>query len=156
MHEALIIFAGNTGTMDIIWKATLILLTGSLGIWKGVPAGLALGFHWGWVWVLVSAGALLAAALLCFGGGKVIDMIKSRLSAKGKKNEKALRLYKRYGIPGLGLLGTLIFGPNLTVIIGISLPGSRVKLFLYTAIGIVVWTLLLSVSGGSVARWLTG
>ena len=72
--------------LELLYKYVLIFLTGLLGIWKAVPVGLAFGTHPFMIWLLTSAGAVLAVLILNFFGSKIRAYIQKR--REGKKNKK--------------------------------------------------------------------
>ncbi len=149
----------------VVTNSAAIFLMGLLGIWKAVPVGFALGAGPVLTWLMTSLGAMVAAVVLYFFG----DRIRRYLSRKEKKpraekrNARAERLLERYGTAGLGLLGCLVMGPNMTMLIGLVIVRSPRKLLTWTIAGILVWTLALTLLAAvsidlflQIASWFGG
>ncbi|TSB48422.1 small multi-drug export protein [Alkalicoccobacillus porphyridii] len=64
--------------------------------------------------------------------------------AKTKKNERAQRIFAKYGLPGLCLIGPT-FGSHLTALIGMSLSGSRMRTTVWMMISLTLWTILMTI-----------
>jgi hypothetical protein len=56
-------------------------------------------------------------------------------------------LFEKYGIPGMGILGTLLLGPNMTMAMGMIIVKKEKALLLWTGLGIIVWTVVLTLIG---------
>lgn len=124
----------------------LIFLTGMLGIWKAVPVGVAFGADPFGIWLMTTLGATAAVIILYFFGNRIRDYLtrKRRGRQKSRKNRRAAHLFEKYGTPGLGLLGCLLMGPNMTMLIGLVIVKSPIKLLYWTICGIVVWSLAIT------------
>lgn len=55
-----------------------------------------------------------------------------------------MQLFEKYGAPGLGLVGCLLLGPNLTILTGVVIVHSPRKLLCWTIAGILIWSLVLT------------
>jgi membrane protein DedA with SNARE-associated domain len=133
-----------------ITYSILIYLTGMLGIWKAVPVGFAVGTEPILTWLMTSLGAITSAIVLYFFGSKIKGYLDARRKKKErirKKESRALRLFDRYGTAGLGFLGCLLMGPNMTMLIGLVIVKKPRKLLQWTIAGIVIWTLALVILG---------
>ena len=64
-----------------------------------------------------------------------------------KKENKLINLFNKYGVHGLGIIGTLFMGPNLTMALGITIVKNPNKLLLWVNIGIIIWTIVLTYVG---------
>ena len=130
----------------VINNYIFIFLTGMLGIWKAVPVGVALGADPIGIWLMTSSGAVLAVIILYFFGNRIREFLarKRKSQSPGKKDLRAARLFDKYGTPGLGLLGCLLMGPNMTMLIGLVIVKSPSRLLYWTIAGIVIWSLALT------------
>lgn len=135
--------------MCSLYNALIIFLTGLLGIWKAIPVGLALQCNATTIIVTTAAGALVAISIIYLLGSKVKEWILNRLNkGKGEKRKGRLTaLFDKYGIMGMGILGTLLLGPNMTMAMGMIIVKKEKKLLLWTAIGIIIWTVVLTLIG---------
>jgi membrane protein DedA with SNARE-associated domain len=131
---------------ETVYKEILVFLTGILGIWKAIPVGLLLKVNPVFIFLFTSLGAITGVLILFFFGNKLRGFIQRKQKSKGIQNneKRAGKLLETYGSPGLGLLGCLVMGPNLTVLIGLALVQSPVRFLYWTVAGIVVWSLVLT------------
>ena len=74
---------------------------------------------------------------------------------KSKKEERVLKLFDRYGLIGLGIFGTLIIGPPMTMILGLALVQKQKHFLYWTMTGIVVWSLVLTILGSLGIEFIT-
>jgi membrane protein DedA with SNARE-associated domain len=135
--------------MCSLYNSWIIFLTGLLGVWKAIPVGLALGCNAFTIILMTGTGALLAIVIIYLLGSRVKKWILKRLD-KGKSEKKKGKLnslLEKYGIPGMGILGTLLLGPNMTMAMGMIIVKKEKALLLWTAVGIVIWTVVLTFIG---------
>ena len=120
---------------------------GMLGIWKAVPLGLLLKAHPVFIFLMTSLGAVAGVLILFFFGGKIRNFVLRRRRNKHKnaKENRAALLFEKFGAAGLGFLGCLIMGPNMTIILGMVVVRSQKKLLYATLAGVVVWSLVLTI-----------
>jgi len=123
-----------------------IFLMGMLGIWKAIPLGLLLKSHPGFIFLMTTLGACSAVLILFFFGNKIRAYVLRKRAKKEKSNKqnRASKLFEKYGAAGLGLLGCVLMGPNMTIILGMVVVKEQKKLLYWTLVGIVVWSLVLT------------
>ena len=131
----------------MIANLTVILFLGILGIWKSVPVGFILNLHPILVCTMTILGASLGVLLIYLIGSKLKRRILSLSGKSNKKQQKINKIFDRYGVPGLGMLATLVVGPALTMALGLTIVKNGKNLLLWTNIGIVVWSVLLTLIG---------
>ena len=73
--------------------------------------------------------------------------IKWRYGNKSPKKGRISNIWNKYGSIGLGLLSPLLFGAPLGAALGIGLGAPKDSLLLWMAIGIVIWSVLLTTAG---------
>jgi len=98
---------------------------------------------------MTGAGALVAIVIIYLLGRKVKKWILNRIN-KGKsvsKKGKLNRLFEKYGVPGMGIIGTLLLGPNMTMAMGMIIVKKERSLLVWTAAGIIIWTVVLTLIG---------
>jgi len=124
----------------------LIFLMGMLGIWKAIPLGLVLKANPFFIFLMTSLGASAAVLILFFFGNKIRDYILRKRAKKDKNNKenRAAKLFEKYGAAGLGFLGCLLMGPNMTIILGMVVVKSQKKLLYWTLAGVIIWSMLLT------------
>jgi len=131
----------------MIANLTVILFLGVLGIWKSVPVGFILNMHPILVCTMTILGASMGVLLIYLIGSKLKRRILSLRGKSNKKQQKINKIFDRYGVPGLGMLATLVVGPALTMALGLTIVKNGKNLLLWTNIGIVVWSVLLTLIG---------
>ncbi|MCD6597760.1 MAG: VTT domain-containing protein [Bacteroidales bacterium] len=140
-------------SLDII----TIFLVGITGMWKAIPLGFFLEVSPFYIFLMTSLGSILGILILFFFGNKIRSFILNRRLKKGKskKEERVLKLFDRYGLIGLGIFGTLIIGPPMTMILGLALVQKQKHFLYWTMTGIVVWSLVLTILGSLGIEFIT-
>ena len=134
---------------DEFYKALLIFITALTGIWKAVPLGFILKAHPTVIFFATAAGGLLSVLALYFSGNKIKNLILGK-KAKERGSKKAIRvkrIFDRFGSPGLGILGTLLFGQIVTVLLGLLMVKSQKRFLLWVIAGTILCSLVLSIVG---------
>jgi membrane protein YqaA with SNARE-associated domain len=134
--------------MWLKWLAVFGL--GMTGLWQGIPAGFALQLHPLVTAATAAAGSLLATLIVLFLGDKLRQrLIRRKPAADGNVPAERLidRVWRRYGVVGLGLLGPGLTGAPLGAALGLSMgvPGRR--LLSWLALGIVLWSTGMTLAG---------
>jgi membrane protein DedA with SNARE-associated domain len=132
-------------------KLIIIYLAGMTGISKAVPVGIMLQASPLLVAFMTALGALTAATALYLLGGWIRQVIESRMNGKRlrRKRERTNELLTKYGIIGLGILGTILLGIHVTIIMGLLIVQAKRKLLIWTVVGIVIWTSVLTAATAS-------
>lgn len=129
--------------MEVILKFATVVGLGIIELWAAIPAGLAIGLHPILTGLASALGSIVA--LVVFLGDQIRNWIISRRKRKIKEeNSSIYRVWNKYGVIGLGLLSPLITGAPLGAAIGISLGAPPSRLILWMVIGIVAWTIVLT------------
>ena len=142
---------------DEIYKALLILITALTGIWKAVPLGYILKAHPMVIFLATSIGGMISVLVLYFSGNKIKNLILGKNAAQNK-SKKALRIkrvFNKFGSPGLGILGTLLFGQIMTILLGLLLVKSQGRFLLWAMGGIVFSSLTLTIAGNFSIEFFT-
>ncbi|MBP1989534.1 small multi-drug export protein [Paenibacillus eucommiae] len=63
----------------------------------------------------------------------------------GKRMELARKLFNKYGVPGVALIGPLVFGHHIGAFISLVSGASRRYVTLWMTIGVLVWTIAVGV-----------
>lgn len=133
----------NIESLLIIFAASMVEL------WLAIPLGLVMEVNPILIAIISSAGAILSAFFVIILG----DNLRTRFLNWKFKDEKALeksRLYEiwnKYGVIGLGLLSPLLFGAPLGAAVGIALGARKEHLLLWMSIGIIIWSIGLTLAG---------
>ena len=118
-------------------------------IYAAIPAGFAFGLS-PWIIFFASVGGGLAGVFVAaFLGDKIRALFRKNKPVKEKPNKHALiyRLWNKYGIIGLGFIGTLLVGAPISIAIGVSLNAGLKKLLTWCCIGVVTRCVLFTLIG---------
>jgi len=133
----------------IDYPLIIIFFTAMLGIWKAIPLGLAFNANPILIWLTTVAGASFSVFVLYFFGKQIREyIIKKRENKTNKgKEARAKQLLDKYGMFGLGFIGTFLMGPQMTIILGLIIVKSDTKLLYWTICGIFVWSFVITYMG---------
>ena len=114
-----------------------------LELWAAVPAGFALGLPALAVGLLSAGGSIVGVVVLAFAGGRLRAwLLAKRGNPAANREGRLYRVWERWGVPGLGLVGPLLLGAPLAALAGIALGAPRGRLVLWCSLGAALWTAL--------------
>lgn len=128
--------------------------------WTAIPAGLALSIHPIAI-ILITSTSYISGILICILPAQsvriwVMKRFGKQLDQSTQDDRFIMRLWHRYGIIGFGLIAPMTVGAQLGAIIGIALNIPRKKLVLWMIIGVILWsvglTLLAAAGVGLVTK----
>ena len=124
----------------------IIYLTGMLGIQKAIPVGIILNTPPPSICLMTILGASTMVIVIYMLGSQVRQFVFKKINKNrlNKKKMKTNRIVSKFGIIGLGLLGTVIMGPHITILMGLMVVDEKRKLFVWIIIGILFWTTILT------------
>lgn len=129
--------------MESEWLHILALIgIGGIGLVITIPYGLAFQID-PWVICITNIiGSSLSISIIYFLGKKVKRIIQTKRGRKLTEGSerKMNRILERYGVIGLGLIMPGFFGPAIGMAIGISLVRNLKKLFFWSIIGCILWS----------------
>ncbi|PIC97628.1 DNA-binding protein [Sporosarcina sp. P26b] len=129
-----------------------VLVAVPLGILRGMPLATAvlIGF----------AGNALTIILEIMIFQKLKDWWESRkktdANAPSKRTARAESIWKRFGIPGLALLGPVLIGSHLATFLALALGSSKSQTAIWLLISLAIWSVVfgtLTVMGVDVFFW---
>ena len=132
--------------MDETGKYLIVYFAGATGIWKGIPAGIALNLHPVLTGLFTALGSISSVLILFFAGDSFRQWILGKYGSKRieRKKSKFIKLTDRYGAWGLGLLTTGLLGPFTSLFLGLILIKDTRIFFIYLIFGIFIWSFILS------------
>ena len=133
--------------MELFIKLITVTGLGIIELWAAIPMGTALKLHPLINGIASALGAIIGAVLVIVLGDRLRNwLLKRRGREKGQeKNGRIYRIWEKYGVIGLGMLSPLLTGAPLGAAIGISLGASPGRLIFWMSIGIVIWTIVLTI-----------
>ncbi|TCT23406.1 putative small multi-drug export protein [Melghiribacillus thermohalophilus] len=101
------------------------------------------------VTLLGLAGNLLTVFLLLAFIDQFQNWRRSRKQSKdlneSKRSKRAQKIWRKYGLPGLALLGPLVVGSHLTALASMSFGGAKKKTFVWITASITLWSITFTV-----------
>lgn len=115
-----------------------------------IPLGIIGGLSPVWVMILAFVGNMLTVLILIIAFQKVREWMESRKKENGKGNskrtERGKRIWSKYGMPGLALLGPILIGTHIAAFIGLLFGASKVNTTIWMTISIALWTLVFGIA----------
>jgi len=127
-------------------KYFLVYLAGATGLWKGIPAGIALNIHPAHIALFTALGSITSVLILYFAGNTFRTWVLKKIGTKRleRKKTKFQRVTNKYGAFGLGLITTGLLGPFTSLFLGLVLIEDSRKFVVYLLSGIFVWSFILA------------
>jgi hypothetical protein len=127
-------------------KIASIFALAFFSFWPAIPAGLALGLAPVTVIVTTTLSYSTGAALVALFGGPIRDWIMKRIGDRSAlaSQGRLRQIWDRFGIIGLGLAAPLTVGAQIGAAIGLALNAPPRRLFLWMALGGLVWSIALT------------
>ncbi len=115
-----------------------------------IPLGILSGLSPFWVMILAFIGNMLTVLILIIAFQKVKEWMESRKQRGGKgeskRTERGKRIWSKYGMPGLALLGPILIGTHIAAFIGLLFGASKVNTTIWMMISIALWTLVFGIA----------
>lgn len=119
-------------------------------IYAAIPAGFAFGLSPWAIFFASITGGLIGTFVAAFLGDKIRAFFHKKKPAKNtaeKKHPMMLRLWNKYGIIGLGFLGTMSVGAPISLAVGIGLNANIKKLVIWCCIGVITRCVVFTLVG---------
>ncbi|MEZ7170733.1 small multi-drug export protein [Sporosarcina sp. OR05] len=111
-----------------------------------IPLGIIRGLSPVWVMILAFIGNMLTVLLLIIAFQRVKEWMEKRREKTGKpeskRTERGKRIWNKYGMPGLALLGPILIGTHIAAFIGLLFGATKVNTTVWMTISITLWTLV--------------
>jgi len=118
-------------------------------IYAAIPAGFAFGMSPLAIFSSSVVGGLAGVFVSAFLGDKIRAFFNKNKVAKEEKPKHPMvfRIWNKYGIIGLGFLGTLSVGAPISIAVGVTLNANLKKLLTWCCIGEITRCLLFTLIG---------
>jgi membrane protein YqaA with SNARE-associated domain len=108
-------------------------------IYAAIPAGYAMGLS---PWAILFAsiiGGITGAFIAAFLGDKIKAFIYKNKKNKTEKPKTGLahRIWEKYGLIGLGLIGTFTVGAPVSIAVGVGFNANLHKLLFWCCMGVI-------------------
>jgi hypothetical protein len=146
LREYQTIFYCETMNLESI---IIVFIAGVVELWLAIPLGFLLDVNPIITTIVAASGAILAAACITVLGENLRNrFLRWRYGDEnGLEKSRLYKIWNKYGVIGLGLTSPLLFGAPLGAAVGITLGAEKNRLLLWMSIGIVIWSVGLSVAG---------
>ena len=120
-------------------KIATVVALASFEIYAAIPAGFAFGLS---AWIIFFAsitGGLAGVFVAAFLGDKIRAFIAKYKKKKEEKPRTGLvyRIWDKYGIIGLGFLGTITVGAPVSIAVGVGFDAPLKKLITWCCLGVI-------------------
>lgn len=138
----------------MLLKFFTVAALASFEIYAAIPAGFAFGLSPYVIFLASVTGGLAGVFVAAFLGDKVKAFIARFKKPKEEKPKSGMifRIWEKYGIIGLGFLGTLTMGAPASIAVGLGFNASLKKLLTWCCIGVVTRCVLFTIIGHHGAR----
>lgn len=114
-----------------------------------IPVGIISGLNPFWVVIIGFTGNLVTVLGLIIGYDKFKNWLEARregtVQKESKRSERAKRLWNKYGLPGMILLGPILIGTHIAAFIGMALGASKRMTTIWSIVSIGLWALVFGV-----------
>ena len=126
-----------------------VVALASFEIYAAIPAGFAFGLS---AWIIFFAsitGGLAGVFIAAFLGDKIRAFVSKYKKKKEEKPRTGLvyRIWDKYGIIGLGFLGTMTVGAPVSIAVGVGFNAPLKKLITWCCLGVITRCLVFTVIG---------
>lgn len=118
-------------------------------IYAAIPAGFAFGLSPWTIFFASLAGGLAGVFVATFLGDKIRAFFHKKRPVKdeAKRHPVIARLWNKYGIVGLGLIGTITVGAPISIAVGTGFNVNLKKLLVWCCIGVLTRCCLFTIIG---------
>ena len=126
-----------------------VALLASVEVYAAIPAGFAFGLHPGTIFSASALGGLAGVFIAAFLGDRIRKFFTRNKKVKEEKPKTGLiyRIWEKYGVIGLGFLGTMTVGAPVSLAVGVGFNVPLKKLVTWCCIGVLVRCSLFTVIG---------
>lgn len=134
----------------MILKILTVAGLATFEIYAAIPAGFAFGLSPWTIFFASVTGGLIGVFVAAFLGDKIRAFFHKNKPTKEsaeKKHPVILRMWNKYGIIGLGFLGTVSVGAPISIAIGVGLKADIKKLVTWCCIGVITRCIVFTLVG---------
>ena len=135
----------------MFFKVLTVCALASFEIYAAIPAGFAFGLS-PWIIFFASiAGGIAGVFVAAFLGDK-IRALAGKYRKRTEKEEKpktgmVYRIWDKYGIIGLGFLGTMTVGAPVSIAVGVGFNAPLKKLITWCCLGVITRCIIFTIVG---------
>lgn len=115
-----------------------------------IPLGIVTGLSPIWVIILGFLANLLTVLVVIVGYQKVKDWMDKRKQGEEKEESKRTargkKIWDKYGMPGVALLGPIFIGAHIAAFLGLFLGAKKSNVTLWMTISLALWSLVFGIA----------
>ncbi|MBU9723840.1 MULTISPECIES: small multi-drug export protein [Bacillaceae] len=139
--------------LHVFWPYILVFIFAATPFFEAftvIPLGIFVGLPIVPVFILGITGNVLTVLLVILFINKIKEWRRKRSNTDEEKptSKRALRaqtIWKKYGLPGLALIGPLFVGSHLTAFMSISLGGTKRKVAYWMTASMIIWSITFTI-----------
>jgi membrane protein YqaA with SNARE-associated domain len=135
----------------MLYKILTVAGLATFEIYAAIPAGFMFKLS---PWVIFFAsliGGIIGVFIAAFLGEKIEKLLarfrKPKVEVVIKKPNLAHKIWEKYGVVGLGILGTFMVGAPVSIAVGVGFNVSMHKLALWCCIGVLARCIIFTLVG---------
>lgn len=130
-------------------KIATVAALASFEIYAAIPAGFAFGLGPVTIFLASISGGLASVFIAAFLGDKIREFVSKYKKKKEKELQTGLiyRIWNKYGIMGLGFLGTITVGAPVSIAVGVGFNAPLKKLITWCCLGVIARCVLFTTIG---------
>ncbi|GAE30539.1 small multi-drug export protein [Alkalihalobacillus hemicellulosilyticus] len=138
--------------LEFLWMYTLIFLLSAIPLLEAViviPFAIFAGMPAVQVTIVALIGNLVTVYFIII----FIEQIKkwrknkkpSKKSTENRRSQRAERIWKKYGLPGLAIIGPLIVGSHITALMSLTFGGTKRGVTYWLTFSLIGWCVLAAI-----------
>ena len=135
----------------MFYKILTVTGLATFEIYAAIPAGFAFGLPPIVIFLASLVGGILGVFVAAYLGDKIKSWVNQFRKNKVEKTKKepgfVLKIWEKYGVIGLGLLGTMSVGAPISIGIGVGFNVPTNKMVFWCSLGVLIRCALFTTLG---------
>ena len=135
----------------MIYKIGTVAGLATFEIYAAIPAGFAFGLSPIVIFLASFIGGIIGVFAAAYLGDKIKSLVNQFRKNKVEKIKKepgfVLKIWEKYGVIGLGLLGTMTVGAPISIGIGVGFNVPTNKMVFWCSLGVLIRCALFTTLG---------
>ncbi|MBS4176089.1 small multi-drug export protein [Lederbergia citrea] len=137
--------------MATLWEYIVVFLLAATPWFEMaavIPLGIVRGLQPLLVVILAFIGNLSTIILVVYLFEKIQAYLvkkKGIMKEDNKRQRRAKKIWNKYGLPGLAIIGPLLIGTHISAFLGMSLGATKNWTLLWMTISLVLWSVVFGV-----------